>query len=107
MNTAMYAVAGLTCSDCMAAVLENVRSLSGVTDVAMDLNTGGQSPLMVMSGTKLGSDAVRAAVERAVLDLAAADARDGRRRGNGLSIRLGDTHPDRQRMIPSRAGVRS
>jgi len=88
MNTAIYAVAGLTCGDCMAAVLENVRLLSGVTDVAMDLNTGGQSPLLVMSGTKLGSDAVRAAVEHARLDLAAAESRDGRRRGNGLSIKL-------------------
>jgi copper chaperone len=64
MTTAMYAVEGMMCDSCMDAVLENVHSLSGVTVVAMDLVTGGQSPLLVTSGTKLGADAVRDAVRQ-------------------------------------------
>jgi len=63
MSTAMYAVEGMICESCLAAVLENVHSLSGVTVAAMDLVTGGQSPLIVTSGTKLGAGAVREAVE--------------------------------------------
>ena len=63
MPTSMYAVEGMVCESCMAAVLENVHSLSGVTVVAMDLVRGGQSPLIVTSGTKLGADEVRDAVE--------------------------------------------
>jgi len=64
MRTAMYAVEGVVCDSCISAVLENVQSLSGVSVVAMDLVTGGESPLLVTSGTKLGADAVRDAVER-------------------------------------------
>ena len=63
MSTAMYAVEGMICESCLAAVLENVHSLSGVTVAAMDLVTGGQSPLIVTSGSKLGAGAVRGAVE--------------------------------------------
>lgn len=63
MSTAMYAVEGMMCESCMAGVLENVHALSGVTVVAMDLVAGGQSPLIVTSGTKLGADAVRDAIE--------------------------------------------
>ena len=54
MPTFMYAVEGMVCESCMAAVLANVHSLSGVTVVAMDLVTGGRSPLIVTSGAKLG-----------------------------------------------------
>jgi len=36
MTTAMYAVDGMMCESCMAAVLENVHSLPGVTAAAMD-----------------------------------------------------------------------
>jgi copper chaperone len=57
MSTAMYAVEGMMCESCLAAVLENIHSLSGVTVVAMDFVAGGQSPLIVTSGTKLGADA--------------------------------------------------
>jgi copper chaperone CopZ len=107
MATAIYAVAGLTCGDCMAAVLDNVRTLPGVTDAVMDLVTGGHSPLIVVSGTKLGSDALRAAVENAGQDLADAERRDGRRRGDGLSIKFGDSRPSRERMMSASGGVRS
>lgn len=71
MTTAIYAVEGLKGEYGMAKVLENVRSLSGVTHVAMDLIKGGQSPLMVRSRTKLVANAVRSAVENAGFSLLA------------------------------------
>ena len=76
MSTAMYAVEGMICESCMAAVLENVHSLSGVTVVAMDLVTGGQSPLIVTSGAKLEAGAVRDAVEHVGFVVLSPRARD-------------------------------
>jgi copper chaperone CopZ len=55
MSTAGYLVVGLTCRRCLAKVLEKVRSLAGVTNVAMDLGASGLSPLLVMSGTTLAA----------------------------------------------------
>ena len=72
MTTAMYAVDGIICESCKAAVLEHVQSLSGVSVAAMDLFTGGQLPLIVTSGTKLGAGAVRDAVENAGFELTSA-----------------------------------
>ena len=100
MVTAMYAVEQLTCGSCLALVLENIRSLAGVTDVTMDLVTGGQSPLVVTSGAKLGVEAVRAAVESAGFDLTAAGGRDVRRRERSC-IQGDDTHRGRERMTSS------
>ncbi len=65
MSTTGYLVEGLTCGKCLAKVLDKVRSLAGVTSVAMDLNTRGQSPLLVMSGSRLRAEMVREAVESA------------------------------------------
>jgi len=65
MSTAAYLVEGMTCGYCMGKVHERIRSLSGMTKVAIDLVAGGQSPLLVMSGSKLGADAMRGAVEGA------------------------------------------
>lgn len=101
MTTAMYAVDGMMCESCMAAVLENVHSVSGVTVAAMDLVAGGRSPLIVTSNTKLGADTVRHAVEHvgfAVLP-------PGQERPEGRNGRVtwgGDANPGRERMmIPS------
>ena len=105
MTTAMYAVEGMICESCMAAVLENVHSLSGVTDVALDLVTGGQSPLIVTSGTRLGVDAVREAVENAGFDLTVAEGPEMRQRGESPSSRDSDTHPGRERMTSSIGSV--
>ena len=77
----MYAVEGMVCESCMAAVVENVQSLSGVTVVAMDLVTGGQSPLIVTSGTTLGADAVRHAVEHVGFGVPPPREREGGDRG--------------------------
>ena len=63
MTTAMFAVEGVICDSRLAAVQAKVRSISGVTVVAMDLVAGGRSPLIVTSGTRLGAAAVCEAVE--------------------------------------------
>ena len=107
MTTAMFAVEGMICESCMAAVLEKVHSLSGVTDVAMDLVTGGRSPLIVTSEIKLGVDAVREAVENVGFDLKAAGGPGVRKRDASPSTQDGDTRTDRERMTASIGGVSS
>ena len=107
MTTAMYAVDGMICESCMAAVLESVHSLSGVTDVAMDLVSGGQSPLIVTSGTRLGTDAVRDAVEHVGFDVLPPKSRELRNRGNSPATQDGDTHPDREPTVSSLGGLSS
>jgi copper chaperone len=107
MSTAGYLVEGMTCGQYVAKVLEKVCSRAGVTEVAMDLVAGGQSPLLVMSGTKLGADVVRGAVESAGFGLLAPRGPEVRQRGDGPSTQEGDADPDRQRMRFSIGGVRS
>ena len=96
MSTAMYAVEGMMCESCMAAVLENVHSLSGVTVVAMDLVAGGQSPLIVTSGTKLGADAVRDVVEHVGFGVLRPKGPEVGGRGNSPADAAGDIRPDRE-----------
>ena len=96
MSTAMYAVEGMMCESCMAAVLENVHSLSGVTVVAMDLVAGGQSPLIVTSGTKLGVDAVRDAIELVGFGVVRPKDPEVDARGNSSADAAGDIRPDRE-----------
>ncbi len=67
MSTATYTVTGMTCGHCVAAVSEEVGGLPGVTDVAVDLATGG---LTVTSDAPVDDDAVRAAVEEAGYEVA-------------------------------------
>ena len=96
MSTAGYLVEGMTCGYCMGKVHEKVRSLSGVTKVAMDLGTAGQSPLLVMSGTKLGAEAVRDAVESAGFGLLPPRGQELRPHGDDASPQRSETRPDRQ-----------
>ena len=62
MSTATYTVVGMTCGHCVNSVSEEVGQVSGVTDVDVDLATGG---LTVTSNNEIGDAAVRAAVEEA------------------------------------------
>jgi len=103
----MYAVEGMVCESCMAAVLENVHSLSGVTVVAMDLVSGGKSPLFVTSGTKLGPDVVRDAVEHVGFGVLRPRGPEMRDRGNSPATFEGDTHPDREPLMSSIGGLSS
>jgi len=92
MTTAMYAVEGMMCDSCMDAVLENVHSLSGVTVLAMDLVTGGRSPLLVTSETKLGADAVRDAIGQVGFAVPRPKVQEWRDRGSSPPTPDGDTH---------------
>ncbi|GAB3325514.1 hypothetical protein GCM10027451_50370 [Geodermatophilus aquaeductus] len=67
MSTATYTVTGMTCSHCVTAVTEEVSGLPGVTDVRVDLPSGG---VTVTSDAPLDDDAVRAAVEEAGYEVA-------------------------------------
>ena len=67
MSTATYTVSGMTCQHCVSAVTEEVGGLPGVTDVRVDLASGG---LTVTSDAPVDDDAVRAAVEEAGYEVA-------------------------------------
>ena len=62
MSTDTYTVTGMTCGHCVASVTEEVGELPGVSDVAVDLESG---RLTVTAEPSVGADQVRAAVEEA------------------------------------------
>ena len=63
--TTTLTVRGMTCGHCVTAVTQELTALPGVTDVAVDLHEGDDSPVRVTSSTDLDPAAVRAAVEEA------------------------------------------
>ena len=69
MSTATYTVVGMTCGHCVNSVTEEVTQVPGVTDVNVDLATGG---LTVTSEADVDDAAVRAAVEEAGYQVAGA-----------------------------------
>ncbi len=76
MTTATYTVTGMTCAHCVASVSEEVSELAGVTDVAVELESG----TLTVSGdgaTVSNVDAVRGAVEEAGYQLVTASPREG------------------------------
>ena len=69
MSTSTYTVTGMTCGHCVSSVTEEVSQVPGVTDVQVDLATGG---LTVTSEAPVDDAAVRAAVEEAGYEVAGA-----------------------------------
>ncbi|MCW2814429.1 MAG: copZ1 [Nocardioides sp.] len=61
-HTFQGTVTGMTCQHCVASVTEEVAEIDGVTDVAVDLESGS---LTVTSDQPVPDDSVRAAVEEA------------------------------------------
>jgi copper chaperone CopZ len=59
--TLEYTVVGMTCEHCVAAVREEVGAVTGVESAAVDLGSG----RLVIRGTAVSDDAVRAAVAEA------------------------------------------
>jgi len=106
MTTAMYSVEGMMCDSCADAVLENVQSLPGVSVVAMDLVSGGVSPLIVTSGAKLGGDAVRHAVEHVGFGVVPPEGRNLPDPGGSPAAVVVDSRPDGHVLLPV-GGVRS
>lgn len=62
MSTSSYSVSGMTCGHCVAAVQEEVGQVPGVTDVAVDLETG---RLTVISAAPVDDAQIKAAVDEA------------------------------------------
>jgi copper chaperone CopZ len=67
MTTAAFTVSGMTCEHCVRSVAEEIEAIGGVTDVRVDLPTGG---VTVTSELPLDPAQVRAAVEEAGYELA-------------------------------------
>jgi len=107
MTTAMYSVEGMMCESCATAVVEKVQALSGVTDVVMDLVSGGSSPLIVTSGIKLGAHAVRNAIGHIGFDVPSRTSREVRDREVSPVARLRDGIRDRQPLLSLVGGVSS
>lgn len=63
--TTTYLVDGMTCGHCVTAVTNELREVPGVLDVAVDLHTGGSSPVTVTSDAPLDLATVTAAVTEA------------------------------------------
>ncbi len=62
MTTSTYTVTGMTCAHCVASVTEEVSEVAGVSEVAVDLDSG---RLTVTSAEPVDDAQVRAAVEEA------------------------------------------
>lgn len=65
MTTTTINVTGMTCGHCVGAVREELGALPGVTDVAVELNAGGDSPVTITSERDLDDVAISAAVDEA------------------------------------------
>jgi copper chaperone CopZ len=60
-----FSVDGMTCDHCVQHVTTELKALPGVTDVQVELRTGGSSPVVVTSDGPLADEAVAAAVDEA------------------------------------------
>jgi copper ion binding protein len=67
VSTSTFTVVGMTCGHCVTAVTEEVGQVPGVTDVDVDLASGG---LTVTGDAPVDEAAVRAAVEEAGYEVA-------------------------------------
>jgi copper chaperone len=64
-----YLVSGMHCPHCVSSVTEEVLSVSGVTDVKVDLDSG---QLIVVSDAVIPFQSIEAAVDEAGYSVAAA-----------------------------------
>lgn len=65
MASLTYEVTGMTCEHCARAVSTELSSLTGVTDVRVDLVPDGRSAVLVVSEAPLAPQAVAAALDEA------------------------------------------
>jgi copper chaperone CopZ len=71
MSTTSYGVTGMTCAHCVAAVTDEIGSIAGVSNVAIDLVVGGTSRVTVTSAEPLPMESVRDAIDEAGYTLSA------------------------------------
>lgn len=67
-NQSTFIVTGMTCGSCAGKVTDAVEQIPGITDVDIDLSTGG---ITLNSDEPIDDDAVKDAVEGAGYQLAA------------------------------------
>ncbi|MCL2467267.1 MAG: heavy-metal-associated domain-containing protein [Micrococcales bacterium] len=60
-----FSVDGMTCGHCVRHVTAELMAIAEVSDVQVELNTGGSSLVVVTSDTAVDPDAVAAAVDEA------------------------------------------
>jgi len=65
MTSAIYQVTGMTCEHCVHAVAGELKNLGGVSDVTVDLVSGGRSVVTVTSDAPLAPGAVADALDEA------------------------------------------
>ena len=65
MTSVTYEVTGMTCEHCSRAVSAELKGLSGVTEVRVDLVPDGRSTVLVVSETPLAVQAVAGALDEA------------------------------------------
>jgi copper chaperone len=65
MASVTYEVTGMTCEHCARAVSAELKGLTGVSDVRVDLVPEGRSMVLVVSETPLAVQAVAAALDEA------------------------------------------
>ncbi|WP_250447809.1 heavy-metal-associated domain-containing protein [Actinotalea sp. C106] len=64
-QTTTVGVQGMTCGHCVSSVDEELRALTGVTAVDVDLVTGGTSTVTITSTEPLSDEAVAGAIDEA------------------------------------------
>lgn len=64
-RTTVLKVSGLTCSNCVRHVSEELEEIEGVKNVSVILNKGGVSDVMVVSDVRLDDQALADAVDEA------------------------------------------
>lgn len=60
-----FTVTGMTCGNCVKHVTEELTEIDGVTDVAVDLVAGADSPVTITTEGPVTQDAIAAAVDEA------------------------------------------
>ena len=69
-TTTIYAVSGMTCNHCVAAVADELSQINGVGQVGIELVAGGESAVTVTSEFPLAVETIRRAVDEAGYNLA-------------------------------------
>ena len=65
MSVASYAVSGLTCGHCAAAVTRELNAIESVSNVHIELRPGADSTVTVTSSARLADVDVAAALDEA------------------------------------------
>jgi copper chaperone len=65
MTHSTYQVAGMTCGHCVLAVTSQLKTLDGVSDVTVDLDSAGVSTVTVISAQPLQPEQVSTALDEA------------------------------------------